>query len=320
MPRTILEIAQEAAERDATAPKPTTLFGNENKIARILRTAAKDTIRDFLRRSRYFGLSDHHSTWVFALQSGRYAYELPPDFLRIIPGTEQRGSWPLGLIGPATPQAWAAWLYGGAANVAPHGWRIKNGVLWIDPTPTAEELVVIEYVSRYPVVSAIREGDINLSSEPLQMNAPVVSRDGWIKLADDNLVQDTRANRFKYDAEPGWDEAFWAMTPEEVLKRLNPTSSEEPIPQVRREAFTADTDTPAWDDDYLLSLGMTFRLRRGLAMPYQEQADEYEAEIENKIGEDAGGARSFTIGGGDCGAETWPLEAGNENGNSWVVS
>ena len=49
MARSILEIAQEAAERDKTAPAPAQLFGTNDRVARILRVAAKDTMRDLMR-------------------------------------------------------------------------------------------------------------------------------------------------------------------------------------------------------------------------------------------------------------------------------
>ncbi|SDI70464.1 phage adaptor protein [Salipiger marinus] len=317
MARTILDIAKEAAERDATAPVPVSLFSNRNdRVARILRTAANDVLRDYLRRSRWAGLSEFHSTWVFALQPGRYAYELPPDLLKFIPNTEQREGWPMGLIGPATPQMWSWWLYGGQTNVAPHGWRIKNNVLWIDPTPTTEELVTIEYVSRYPVVSTIRAGDFDLSSSPLQTVAPIVPRDGWLKLPDTALVQDRSPAAGRYDEGGlGYDLSEWPLEPEEVLKRLVPSTRQGPLPQVRREAFCADTDTPVFSDDYLLSLGMTWHLQRALGLPYAERASEYEDELQMKLAEDGGGARDFRLGGGECDFGTYPLGPGQ-----WLVS
>lgn len=296
MARTILEIAQEAAERDATAPAPAALFGTNNRIARILRAAAKDTMREYLRVSNWQGLSEFHSSWVFALQPGRYAYQLPPDYLRIIPNTEQRNGWPLGLVGPATPQAWASWLYGGAATAAPMGWRIKNNLLWIEPVPTSTELVVIEYISRYPVVSAIQSGDYDLTLDPIQTNAPVVPRDGHMSLPDATLVTEDAPDDFVFGAGPGYDDGAWPTDPFEVLRRLHPMSAVAPLPEVRRPEFTADTDYPAFDDDYILSLGMTFRLRRSLGMPFVEHAAEYEAEIEMKSATDAGGARDFRLG------------------------
>ena len=295
--RTILEIAKEAAARDATAPQPATLFGNQDRIARVLRTAATDVLRDYLRRTRWVGLSDFHSSWVFAFQPGRYAYPLPPDYLRMIPGTEMRGGWSLGLIGPATPQAWANWLYGVGTNTASHGWRIKNNAIWIDPTPTTEELVVIEYISRYPVVSEIRTGDYNLATDPLQTNAPIVPRDGWLDLENvENLMPTGGEGVGRYGILPGWGEAVWGAEPEELLKRLLPTSSVDPLPEVRRPEFTEDTDKPVFEDDHLLSLGMTWHLQRALGKPYAERADEYETELAVKVAEDAGGARSFRFG------------------------
>jgi hypothetical protein len=318
--RSILEIAIEAAERDATAPAPTTLFDTNTRIAKILRTAAKDIMRDYLTRSNWTGMSELSSTWVFAMQAGRYAYTMPPDFLRIIPGTEQRNGWPMGLLGPASPQQWAWWIHGGSASVAPHGWRIRNNLLWIDPTPQADELVAIEYVSRYPVVSAIQDGDINLSTTPLQINAPAVSRDGWLKLDDASLVQESNSANFKYDEEPGFDVGVWPKEPEEILKRIHLLSEREPAPQVRRAEFTADTDTPAFDDDYILSVGMTFHLQRALGLPYAERAAEYENQVEHKIATDAGGGRGFRLGNSGDTWDCWPLDANNDNGNTWIVS
>lgn len=296
MARSILEIAQEAAERDATAPAPDKLFGTNDRIAKALRGAAKDTMREYLRASNWQGLSDFHSAWVFALRRGRYAYPLPPDFLRIIPRTEQRNGWPLGLVGPASPQVWAAWLYGGSAVSAPMGWRIKNNVLWIEPTPQHDELVVIEYVSRYPVVSEIKCGDFDWSQTPPQTFAPVVPRDGHLSLPDASLVTRPNPDDAEYAEDPGFADGEWPEDPMEVLRRLNPLSGAAPLPQVRRAEFEADTDQPAFDDDYVLSLGMTFRLRRSLGLPFTEHAAEYEAELDMKQATDAGGARSFTLG------------------------
>ena len=178
MARTILEIAQSAAERDVTAPAPSALFGTNDRIARALRSAAYDTMREYLVVSNWVGLSEFQSTWVFALRPGVFAYPLPPDFNRIIPNTEQRNGWPLGLVGPTSPQSWAAWLYGQAAVSAPMGWRIRNNSIVIEPTPQAEELVVIEYITRYPVVSPVKSGDYDFSTTPPSTIDPVVPRDG----------------------------------------------------------------------------------------------------------------------------------------------
>lgn len=316
MPRTILEIAQEAAERDATAPAPSKLFGTNDRIARILRGAAKDTLREYLRASNWQGLSEFQSTWVFGLQSGKFAYPMPPDYLRMIPNTEQRDGWPLGLVGPASPQVWADWLFGTASVVAPMGWRVRNNVLWIEPPPTKAELVAIEYISRYPVVSEIRSGDFDLSLDPPQTYAPIVPRDGHLSLLDASLVTKDDPDDAEYLTGPGFGVGEWPSDPMEILRRLNPVSSEAPLPEVRRPEFEADTDKPAFDDDYMLSIGMTFRLRRALGLPYAEHAAEYEDEMEMKASSDAGGQRTFSLNS-DAYSDAEQVPLGN---GRWLIS
>ena len=316
MGRTILEIAKEAAEREATAPAPATLFGDNNRIAKILRGAAKDTMREYLRASRWEGQSEFHSQWVFSLIPGRFAYPLPPDFLRMIPNTEQRGGWPMGLIGPATPEVWARWMSGAAAVTAPMGWRIKNNVLFLEPTPQHSEMVMIEYITRYPVVSEIKTGDYDLTSQVPVTIAPIVPRDGWIEPGTQVPIP-SAPDDFSYDTGDGqgFDQGLWVSEPSEILKRLNPNSIVRPLPEVRRPEFEHDDDRPAFEDDYLLSLGMTWRLQRALTLPYAELAAEYEAEMANKLAEDAGGARDFRIGRDRYGCDVLPL-----GGGTWLVS
>lgn len=314
MSRTILEIAKEAAERDATAPAPTTLFNTGNRIAKILRTAASDTMREYTTRTNWIGSSELHSTWVFSTVPGRYAYPLPPDFLRIIPNTENRGGSPLGLIGPATPQAWAHWLFGSGAGAVQMAWRIRNNAIWLNEVPQAYELITIDYVSRWPVVSLIEEGDYDMTQTPPVCNAPFVPRDGHIDVPTELELTELQGDA-QFDAPPGWDQATFGSEQSEILRRLNPASTLDPKPQVRRSAFTADTDLPAFEDDHLLSLGMTFRLRRALGLDYAEAAGEYEEMLEAKISDDAGGSRPFRIGGSRDFPDVAPLGNGR-----WLVS
>ena len=315
MARTILAIAREAAERDATAPAPTSLFNTNNRIARILRTAAKDTLREYLRSYDVIGTSEFQSTWVLTLVPGRFAYQLPPDFLRIIANTEHRSGWPMGLMGPASPQTWAAWLYGGSAAPVEMGWRIQNGVMHIMPTPKAYELVTIDYISRFPVVSPVREGDYDFSVSPPVCNLPFVPREGFYDIAQAYDASENIDGQGLYDLPPGWDVAIYGPEIFDTLRRLNPKSARAPLPQVRREAFEADGDMPAFDDDHVLSLGMSFRLRKALGMDYAEVAAEYEAEMENKAATDAGGQRPFRLGANRRPDDVVPLGNGQ-----WLIN
>jgi hypothetical protein len=307
--RTILEIAKEAAERDNTSRPLVSLFGAGNdRVARVLRIAAADTIRDILRAS--VGLSEFQATYVFTMEPGRYAYALPPDYLRMIPGTENRANWPMSLIGPVSPQQWARWMSGAVTSPAPSGWRIRNNALWIDPPPASRELVQIDYISRYPVVAPISSDVIDVTDGAIQVKAPMVPRDGAITENVKRALFTEEYDGTAYGDVPGWDEAVWAEEVTEILRRINLTSNVDPKPMIRKPEFTADTDRPAFDDDHLLSLGMTFRLRRGLGMPYAEQADEYEAEKEAKAFGDAGGVRDFRFGCDDDRPAVIPLGDG----------
>lgn len=314
MARSILKIAQEACERENTAFPVTTLFGNNDRVARILRTALKDTMRDYMRRTNWLGQSDLHSTWVMALEPNKFAYELPPDFLRMIVNTEHRNGWPMGLLGPATPQVWSEWISGVGSVATPMGWRIRNGIIFLDPTPTAAELVTIEYITSYPVVSPIVSGDYDAETPPNTI-APTVPRDGYIDGDASELVYNTTGNEFAYGAAPGWDAGVWTGELSEILKRINPLSIVAPAPQVRRPEFTADTDLPAFTDDYVLSLGLTYRLRRALVLPYAAIQAEYEEEMNSKMTDDAGGVRDFCIGGDEIVQDVLPL-----GGGKWMVS
>lgn len=314
MARTILEIAREAAERDNTAPAPVSLFDTNTKVAKLLRVAAKDTMRDYLRRSGHTGLSEFHATWVFALQPGRFAYPLPPDYLRMIPNTEHRGGWPLGLMGPASPQAWAAWIFGGAVTAVEMGWRVRNNAIFFEPTPSAAELVAIEYISSFPVVSPIREGDYDTTVSPPLCRAPFVPRDGHMALEGFDPRQALN-NQIDYDDAPGWDFGVWGNEIAAVLRQISPLSTRAPLPEVRRPEFEHDEDRPAFADDHVLSLGMTYRLRKGMGLDYSEAAAEYELELDQRLAHDAGGARSIHFG--NCGPsyDTYPV-----GGGKWLVT
>lgn len=313
MARTILEIAQEAAERYNTAPRPTTLFGTNDRIAKILRIAAADTLAEYIRTAHWKGMSEVHSTWAFTTVEGRYVYPLPPDFKRTIPRTEQREGWPMGLVGPAHPATWAAWVTGMAASVAPMGWRIRNNAIWIEPPPAGEELVTIDYISRYPVVSLIREGDVDTTRRPPEVIAPLVPRDGFLSVntaygvpSDDDAL---------YGGALGYGQGTYGDDIYSELRRIQQNTELTPLFQVRRPSFMADTDTTAFEDDHFLSLGMTMRLRIGLGKDYAEVGADYEAEIEVKQSADAGSGAPIRIGCDD----DYDIEAIPLGGSRWLV-
>lgn len=311
MTRTILELAVEVCDR-ATVNTPTTIYGNNDRIARILRVAVKDTLRDIMRNAMRNGLSGFHSQWVFAVKPGVYAYRMPPDYYKMIPGTEQRNRWPLGILGPVTPQTWSNWIAGLAYTAVPMGWRLKNNLIHFEPPPSEEEIVIIEYLSRYPVARDVTDDDLELVDGRLTVKAPLVPREGY--LGDDalNAVERTYVSQWGTAA---WGTATWGATAISELRRIPVSSTKFPAYQVRAEEFTADTDTCALDDDHVISLGMTWRLRKGLSMPYAEAFDEYEREKDVFLANDGSRGRTIIFGDTTAVNEIEPLGNGN-----WMVS
>lgn len=314
MSRTLLEIAHEAMDRDNTGSRPTTLFGTNDREARIIRQAAKDTMRDIMRSSSWRGLSELTSTWVLALKAGTFAYPLPPDYLRTVQNTEHRNGWPLGLIGPATPQCWAAWMSNGVTVPTSMSFRIRNDILMIHPTPAADELVTMEYISSWLVVADVQAGDYDGETPP-NPRAGVVPRDGHMEGNVSELVYQGTENDFAYEVEPGYDAAAWSLELYEILARINPMSQIAPRPQVRKPEFSADTDMPALRDDYLLSLGITWRYRNALGKEHSEQKNGYYAELEMKQAADAGGVQNIPLGRSRHEVGTLPLGNGK-----WLVT
>ncbi len=315
MAKTILEIAQEAADRENTCPRPTSLFNSNAREARIMLMAAKDTMRDIMRSTASAGLSELRSTWLIALQNGQFSYPLPPDFLRTIPNTEHRGGWPLGLIGPVSPQTWSAWLHSGQARVTSMGWTIKNGAIFFHPTPSADELVAIEYISRWMVVADVEEGMYDMEYPPNPVGDDIVPRDGHIEGDVSEVVYNSSDREFAYETAPGFDAAAWSAEFYDILQRINPLSAVTPRPQIRKEEFTADTDKAAFTDTHLLSLGITWRTRRALGKDYQDLANEYDTELDMMVGSDAGAGAPIRIGQRQTEVDVLPIGNG-----TWIVS
>lgn len=279
--RSILAIAQEAAERSMRADPPTTLFDTNERVARILRVAAHDVSLDMMRRPVAGGWSTLHSTWVFRLEAGVGSYRLPPDYGAMIPGTEHRETWNVSLLGPAPARVWHQWLYGLSVPIAQMGWRVQNGRIYIEPVPSVNEFATIGYLSRWPVVNPVDGADYMQAEvgadEAERVTLPLVTREGYL----------------------GTSPAALGMTESEFTERfrlLTPTQGVDVASEAmaRKERFTADIDWPVMDD-HVLSLGMTARLLRALEEPYADQQAEYEEALDVALADDAGGARDVCL-------------------------
>lgn len=313
MSRSIYAIAEEVCDR-VTVGCPDTLFGTNDRIARILRVAAKDTLRDIMRDAMKNGVSGFQSQWVFATKPGVYAYSLPPDFYKMIPGTEQRNQWPLGILGPVNPQTWSNWIGGAAYTAVPMAWRISNNLVHIEPPPVSAELILIEYLSHYMVVRDAVDGDLAPVDGRLAPISPLIPREGYVADGALDTVPTSGASKW---GEAVWGTAVWGSTPAQELRRVPVSASDTKYPayQVRAAEFTGDTDECALHDDHVLSLGLTWRLRKGLRMPYAEAFDEYDTEKGVFLANDASRGRTIVFGEDGAHDQVVPL-----GGDRWVVT
>jgi hypothetical protein len=311
--KTIKEIADEVCDR-VTVNAPSTIFGTNDRIARLIRTGAKDTIREMMREAGRNGVSGFRSQWAFATRPNTYAYQLPTDFYRMIPNSEQRGKWPLGILGPVSPQTWSNWIAGSESVAVPMGWRIKNNLFHLEPPPKQAEIIIIEYLSRFMVVRNATDDDLEPVGGYLQPKVPLVPREGFLSSDALDTVPTSNASQW---GTATWGSTVWGSLPEYELRRIPTTTDETDFPayQVRAEEFTKDEDMSALDDDYVLSLGISWRLQRGLRMPYNDLRDEYNRELEGFLAHDATEGRDVIFGEDRPHNEIEPLGGGN-----WIIT
>ncbi len=316
MAQTILQLAQDVCDRE-TVKAPRTLFNTNDKIARILRMAAQDTVRDMMRSAHRNGLSGFKAQWVFAVRPQIYSYQLPPDYYRMIDGTEQRDRWPLGILGPVAPQTWSNWIAGLGFTAVPMGWRIDNNMIHIEPVPQQEEAIVIEYMSKYAVVRDAVDTDLEPVNGYLQPKLPLVPREGYT--APDGLPAVDPGAAPEWGTAT-WGTSIWGETGEYQMRRVPASTADAEVTrfpqyQVRAERFTSDLDKSAFEDDHVLSLGMTWRLLKAMRRPYGEAKDEFEREKNVFLADDASKGRSIVFGDVTVHNEIEPLGDGR-----WILS
>ena len=278
--RTILAIGQDAADR-AETQRPATLF-DEARVSRYLRIGAHDTAREIMRKALGGqGWSALLATWVFRIEPGVQSYLLPPDFGSMIPDTQHRQSWAVGLLGPVPLNEWHDYLYGLSAPASGMSWRVQNNRLYVEPAPASAEFATIGYVSDWPVVQPVDGADFLKAdvsaAQAARVVLPLVSREGYI--GTNAAALGMTASEFS--------EKFRLLTPTQGVDVASEAMS-------RKERFTADNDMPALDE-HLMGLGMTWRLRKALGKPYAEEMAEFHEECDVRLATDGGGARPISL-------------------------
>lgn len=227
--RTLLSLATSAAH-DAGAPAPSTIVGNNEKIARAILGFANDTVRAVRTAAAdNGGWGAQQVGATLSLVSGVASYDLPDDYQAMIPGAIMLDGMPMWFSGPDDPAYWNAYEANALVGVSPYRWRVKARKIFVQPTPSSSMTVVYEYLTR-------------------------------------SMIESTAAGAWDVAV---WDQAVWDAT----------TIS---------DRFLDDDDQPRFPD-YLLKLGVQYRLERLLGRPYGETANEFENELEIAVAEDHGG-------------------------------
>lgn len=131
---------------------PTVIVGNTDKTASLLLACAQEEGEALNRRpEKYWTIMVREHT--FATSDGTATYSLPSDFRYLVDGTVWDRSNYWDMRGPLTPQEWQQYKSSvlGSTVTTRKRYRLRyvtsSVVFAIDPTPTASENCVFEYVS-----------------------------------------------------------------------------------------------------------------------------------------------------------------------------
>ncbi len=305
--RTQLEHAAEAAGM----PVPKVIYGSNDRLSRTLRSVARASVRDILASMPSGGYSDQISTWVFRTQPGEASYPLPPDFYDMIPGTQFRDTWPVGLLGPTPSWMWARWRAGFSVPSYPFSWRVLRNRMYLEPIPAAQEVVTVEYLSKFPVIKQVTGWDNQLwdGAPGDHAKAPYVTHEGHLAVTatDLGLTSAEFDAKFRLLTPPnGWD----------ASSDLNGDGY--PDAFVRKEGLTEDTDIVSFDHDLFLS-SLIWRLRREVRKPYAEEKLDFERIRSSTAAIDNGGLRDICFSSPGMSHEGGDQVLFSEDGSGSVV-
>ena len=188
--KTAGEVLQDAAVELGLA-EPSNPFASTDASIRQLVRLLKSAGAELVRRHNWSHLQQAVSITTSA---GVSTYEMPVDFNRHIDQTQWNRTTQFPLGGPISPQGWQLLkAVDAAATIAPF-FRPVGRRIQFYPTPTAEEDVVLEYISNYWVQVELG-GDIPDADQPTASDNIL-----WF---DAHLL--TRALKVKWQEAKGFD-------------------------------------------------------------------------------------------------------------------
>ena len=204
---TVLTIAQTCAGR-LQLPSPVTFIGSTNNNMMFLLQMIYRTIFE-IRDS--FCWPELQKQYVFLTVAGLDAIRLPADYNSTLTETlwNKDQHWPL--LGPLTPSEWQSYKSGWIATIPQSQYRVKgwdNNQFFINPTPSATEACVFEYISK----SAFRPKTW-VATTAYTTAAPYVSYNGQIlRCTTNGTSSTTQPPEFGRDGT-----VFWKSIPAYVV-------------------------------------------------------------------------------------------------------
>jgi hypothetical protein len=143
---TLLSLCTEVIEGIDSFDAPSSIVGNDDPSAVLLKNIASQVGRELVRDVRWEVLKTPYS---FATVASTSAYSVPADFGRFANLTFWNTSENQPLIGPLSAVDWAALTRGITVIGIRYAFAMYGGFINITPTPTAVQNIGYDYYSKY---------------------------------------------------------------------------------------------------------------------------------------------------------------------------
>jgi len=168
----LLSIIQDATDIIGI-DKPVSIIGNTGTTASQMLAMLTMSGRMLARRHAWQALMNEH---VFSTAASTESYALPGDYDRHLDDTawDRTNFW--NIRGSLTPREWQIRKSGLVPTGVRRRFRVKGGLVFIDPIPTTIDSLVYEYISRNwitdsaganPASAFVADTDLTIFSEPL---------------------------------------------------------------------------------------------------------------------------------------------------------
>lgn len=134
-----------AVAKEAGFGVPGSIVGNSDDTAVLLLALANRSGKMLARRP----WTRLQSEYTFSFVASQASYAFPSDYANFLDFTMWDRTQYWALRGSLSPQEWQAYKSGVQSTTPRQRFRVKQGQIFIDPTPSTTDSIVIEYQSKY---------------------------------------------------------------------------------------------------------------------------------------------------------------------------